>query len=71
MTVDARGTRCPRPVLALAEAVGAHPGTLVTLLADDPDARVDVPVWCRLRGHALVALDDRDGALRFTVRPGG
>lgn len=55
--LDCRGQRCPLPVIALARAVlGAEPGTVVELWADDPAAEVDVPAWCRLRGQELVSV---------------
>ena len=52
--VDARGLRCPLPVIRLAAAAREAPaGTLITVLATDPAARHDVPAWCRMRGHEL------------------
>jgi tRNA 2-thiouridine synthesizing protein A len=67
--VDARGLACPRPVIDLAAAVDeVDVGDVVELWADDPAARVDVPVWCRMRRQQLTAVDDVDGALRFHVR---
>ncbi len=56
-TVDCLGLACPIPVVRLARAVAAvEVGGLVELLADDPGARVDIPVWCRLKDQELVAL---------------
>ncbi|WP_024288033.1 sulfurtransferase TusA family protein [Cellulomonas sp. KRMCY2] len=53
--VDARGLRCPLPVIrAAAAARGAPPGSLVTILWTDPAARHDLPAWARMRGHALI-----------------
>ncbi|MGO4601489.1 sulfurtransferase TusA family protein [Terrabacter sp. 2YAF2] len=53
--VDARGERCPLPVIRLARAVSEGPGLrVVTLLATDPAAAHDVPAWCRMRGHRFV-----------------
>jgi tRNA 2-thiouridine synthesizing protein A len=52
--VDARGLRCPLPVIRLAMAAREAPaGTLITVLASDPAARHDVPAWCRMRDHEL------------------
>ena len=52
--VDARGLRCPLPVIRLAAAARDAPaGTLITVLANDPAARHDIPAWCRMRGHEL------------------
>lgn len=52
--VDARGLRCPLPVIRLAEAArDAPPGTRIIVLANDPAARYDIPAWCRMRNHEL------------------
>ncbi len=69
-TVDARGMRCPRPVLELARAIEDGVAGVIVLLADDPNARVDVPVWCRLKHHELLEAVEDGGGWRFTVRPG-
>ena len=55
VVVDARGLRCPLPVIrAAAAARDATPGSLVTILWTDPAARHDLPAWARMRGHTLV-----------------
>lgn len=52
--VDARGLRCPLPVIRLAEAArDAVAGTVIVVLAGDPAARHDIPAWCRMRDHDL------------------
>jgi TusA-related sulfurtransferase len=68
--VDCLGLACPLPVVRLARAVdAAEVGGVVELLADDPGARVDIPVWCRLKDHELLAQQDRpDGGWVFRVR---
>ena len=66
--VDATGLSCPMPVIELAKAVdGVVVGDVVRLLATDATARVDVPVWCRMQRHRLLAQDEQDGVLRFLV----
>jgi TusA-related sulfurtransferase len=69
-TVDCLGLACPLPVVRLARAVASvEVGGLVELLADDPGARVDIPVWCRLKDHQLVAQQPRpEGGWVFRVR---
>lgn len=55
VVVDARGLRCPLPVIRVARAARDLPGgAVVELWATDPAARADVPAWCRLRGHELL-----------------
>ncbi len=70
MVVDARGQRCPHPVIALARrARGLTGGALVQVLATDPAARYDVPAWARLRGHLVEAQRlEEDAVWRITVR---
>lgn len=59
-TLDARGLRCPLPVIRLAALLrDLRPGTEVVLLATDPAARSDVAAFCRMRGHELVLVEDR------------
>lgn len=67
--VDARGLRCPAPVIALARAARtAAPGSELTVLATDPAARHDVPAWARMRGHAMVSSTEDGGVWHLTVR---
>ena len=56
--VDARGTRCPVPVIRLARAAQDLPlGDTLVLLADDVAASSDVPAWARMKGHAVTLLE--------------
>jgi tRNA 2-thiouridine synthesizing protein A len=66
--VDATGLSCPMPVIELAKAVrDVELGDVVRLLATDPTAKVDVPVWCRMQRQALRSQDEVDGVWRFEV----
>ena len=59
--VDARGLRCPLPVIRLAAAAQeAAAGTVITVLATDPAARHDIPAWCRMRNHELREVSEAD-----------
>lgn len=58
LVVQALGRRCPLPVIMLAKlAAGRSPGTRIEVLADDPAAAVDIPAWCRMRGHTFVSTE--------------
>jgi TusA-related sulfurtransferase len=60
--VDSRGRRCPLPIIDLARrCADLEAGATVELWADDPAADADVPAWCRMRGHELVAIGPLDG----------
>lgn len=47
------------PVIELARAAIPLPaGTTITVLADDPAARADIPAWCRMKGHGVRVTDE-------------
>ncbi|MFJ3405192.1 sulfurtransferase TusA family protein [Promicromonospora sp. NPDC090134] len=69
--VDARGLRCPLPVIRLAAAAKDLPaGTELTVLSTDPAARHDVPAWCRMRGHEHVGTTEHRAGSRGDVDRG-
>lgn len=69
IVVDARGHRCPVPALRLRRAMAvAEPGSRVTLLADDPLAKVDVPHLAAALGWSLVEIHSEGAVLRFMLR---
>lgn len=67
--VDALGRRCPVPVIELAKAIlTVDVGDVVEVLADDEAARVDIPVWCRMKGHEYVGAEPRETGVAYVVR---
>lgn len=67
--VDALGKACPMPVIDLAKAMNnVRVGEEVLVLADDPGAKVDIPVWCRMKRQQLVAVDQAERGWSFRVR---
>ncbi len=68
-TLDERGRACPLPVIALGRALRSEaPRTLITLIADDPVVRTDVPAWCALVGATLVSMSDGEGGITAVIR---
>ena len=64
--VDARGLKCPLPVLKAEKALAlAPPGATVRVLATDPLARIDIPLHCHQNGHAVTI--SGDGVLEFEI----
>jgi len=67
--LDARGQRCPLPVIRLGALLKDLPGGAgVLLLATDPAARTDVPAFCRMRRHTLVEVTDEGTHTAYLVR---
>jgi tRNA 2-thiouridine synthesizing protein A len=59
--VDARGLRCPWPVLRLARTARDQPlGTRIHLLADDPAAPGEVAALAAERGWRIESAPDRE-----------
>ena len=68
-TLDLRGLKCPMPALLAKKALARlSPGTVLTVLADDPMAVVDIPHMCHGEGHAVDSVASRDGYNEFVLR---
>ncbi len=73
LVLDCLGRPCPVPVVELARALQRLPaGSVVEVVSDDPAALVDVPAFCRMRGHDYLGAQPRAAgtALRARSAPG-
>ena len=69
VVVDSLGKACPMPIIDLAKALPGIPvGESLRVLADDPGAKVDIPVWCRMKGQEFLGMADAERGWSFTVR---
>lgn len=67
--VDARGLRCPMPLLRAKQALNrVNAGDLVHVLATDAGAARDFPAFARLSGHALLQQVCEDGVYKFMIQ---
>jgi len=67
-TLDAGPTGCGELLVLIHRQMRAlAPGQVLYVQAHDPGAREDVPAWCRLTGHHLLAA----GAGRYWIRKVG
>ena len=67
-SIDARGLKCPLPVLKLEKRLaGLKAGERLVVLATDPMAKIDIPLYCRQHGHGCNLSED-GGVLRFAVQ---
>jgi tRNA 2-thiouridine synthesizing protein A len=68
-TLDLRGLKCPLPAMLARKALARlAPGAVVTVLADDPLAAVDIPHMCHGEGHAVERMASRDNYSEFVIR---
>jgi len=59
VTIDARGSTCPGPLMDLIGKVKeADPGTVIELQTSDSGSKGDVPEWLEEAGHDLLAVVD-------------
>ncbi|MCU1591148.1 MAG: Aminotransferase [Frankiales bacterium] len=69
MTLDCLGRPCPVPVIELAKAiVTVEVGAVLTVLSDDPAARIDIPAWCRMRDQEYLGEEPRPAGSAYLVR---
>ena len=68
MNLNCRGQLCPQPVIELAKAVrDVAPGSVIRIETDDPAAAVDIPAWCRMRGHGVAVVGQYENVLVHEV----
>lgn len=67
-TVDAKGAKCPGPIVQVDEAVKkASVGDEILVEATEQAFASDVDVWCQRTGHELKSLDIKDGVIYATI----
>lgn len=60
------------PVIRVQNRVADLPvGDTLEVRCTDPGTRSDIPAWCRINGHQVLAIDERDDEIVITVRVGG
>lgn len=67
--LDAKGLRCPLPVLKARKAMKDLPvGGTLRVLATDPGAIKDFEAFCKTTGYRLVAASQAGGVLIFDIQ---
>lgn len=68
-TLDARGLKCPMPIVKTAQAIKVMAsGAVLEVLATDPGATADFKAWSRSTGNELIDQTVSDGVYRFVLR---
>ncbi len=69
--LDARRLLCPLPVIRTQDAVEQmQPGQRLRLIATDPGVKNDIPAWCRINGHRVESIEERDDEILITITVG-
>ena len=66
ISVDARGTACPGPLLAAKKSIGEiESGEIMEILSADEGTKSDIPRWCEKVGHQYLGFFDEDSFSRL------
>ena len=57
--IDARGLRCPQPIIELGKVISTmRHSDQVTLLSDDPATEPDLSAWSRMTGNKFEKISE-------------
>ena len=67
--LDASNLLCPMPVIRTQDRVKAlNTGDILEVRCTAPGALNDIPAWCRVHGHEVVAIDEDAGGVVVILR---
>ena len=67
--LDARRLLCPMPVIRLQDCLAKQVSdTRVRIACTDPGTMSDIPTWCRINGHQLLASEQQEHEYIFLVQ---
>ena len=70
-SLDARRLLCPMPVIKTQNLIKTlKPGDKLTVLATDPGVKQDIPAWCRINGHQLDRIEEKDKEFQLFITVG-
>ncbi len=69
LTIDAKGKKCPMPVLLTAKGIKQiEVGQIMLVEATDGGSRSDIPAWAKDTGNELLETSTEDGYFRYVIR---
>jgi tRNA 2-thiouridine synthesizing protein A len=70
-SLDARGLLCPMPVIRTQDRVAElNNGDILDVLCSDPGALQDIPAWCRINGHRVLATREEKSDIVISIQVG-
>jgi len=67
--LDVRRMLCPMPVIRTQEKVEQlQAGDTLTVFCSDPGAIHDIPAWCRVNGHEVLDIQQKDEEISIRLR---
>lgn len=69
--LDCRRLLCPMPVIKVQDQVSQlKPNDQLIAICTDPGVLNDIPAWCRINGHTVLATETDDEEYRVTIQVG-
>jgi tRNA 2-thiouridine synthesizing protein A len=69
VTIDAKGKKCPMPVLLASRGMKSlEPGQVMLVEATDGGSKSDIPSWAKDTGNELLESSSADGVFRYLIR---
>ena len=70
-TLDARRLLCPMPVIKTQNKVKElQAGDILEIICSDPGALQDIPSWCRINGHKILATKKENNEILIKMQVG-
>ena len=68
-TLDARGLKCPMPVVKTSQEIKTTAvGGVLLVIATDPGSMADIQAWAKSTGNELVKMEKVDKEFHFLIR---
>lgn len=69
--LDARRLLCPMPVIRTQDRIRElAPGDTLVVTCTDPGVKQDIPAWCRINGHRVLAIHEVDDEIAIDIEVG-
>ncbi|KAA0446021.1 MAG: sulfurtransferase TusA family protein [Candidatus Thioglobus sp.] len=66
--IDAKKLLCPMPVIRLGEMIDKITvGDKIEIIATDPGVLYDIPAWCKVHGHKVLKIDEKNDEIILLV----
>lgn len=70
--LDTRRLLCPLPVIKTQDKIKKmHTGDQLEVVGTDPGIMEDIPAWCRINSHNVLAKSSQDGEYTILIEVGG
>ena len=71
-TLDTRGLLCPMPVIKTQNKIKTmENGETLLVIATDPGVKQDIPTWCRINGHEVLEISEKQLDILISIKVEG